>query len=79
MITKFITFWALDEGIWECERTLYSPSDDPTQWYIYDGCYVNDCHVHDTLEEAKIKAEEMRLAKIERVKVNLTNLENLRF
>ena len=78
METKFITKWALTDGIIESD----------VQHKTYEGyrCktpsgikVVGIKHIHTTLEQAKIKAEEMRLAEIEKLQSKLTKLQELRF
>jgi hypothetical protein len=78
METKFITKWALTDGIIESD----------VQHKTYEGyrCktpsgikVVGISHIHTTLEQAKIKAEKMRLAEIEKLKAKIVTLQFLRF
>lgn len=83
METKFITKWALTDGI--VERWVNKiHADNP-----YYGCkrYEDDRwevempkkHIHDTPEQAKAHAEQMRLAEIEKLQSKLTKLQELKF
>ena len=78
METKFITKWCLTDGIIESEvqyRKYYGlRCKTPSGIKI-----VGTNHIHDTLEEAKIKAEKMRLAEIEKLQSKIVKLQNLRF
>ena len=40
---------------------------------------ISKNYIHDTLEDAKIKAEEMRLAEIEKLQSKITKLQELKF
>jgi hypothetical protein len=69
METKFISKFCLFDGI--LVKRGNSWSSHPLM--------IEDCYIHDTLEEAKIKAEQMRLAEIEKLQSKLTKLQELRF
>lgn len=82
METKFISKWCLNEGI---RNYRISKSANGGGYYtILDaghrkGLQISKKYIHDTLEEAKAKAEEMRLSKIQELKSEINKLENVRF
>ena len=77
METKFITEWALSHGILE----LPVRKDGLCSFVEIEKheTYVHNNDIHDTLEQAKIKAEKMRLAEIEKLQSQITKLQELRF
>jgi hypothetical protein len=76
--TKFITKWALTHGIVKSDAQL--KESDGWHCRVPSGYkIVGINHIHDTLEQAQVKAEEMRLAEIERLKAKIVTLQKLRF
>jgi hypothetical protein len=80
--TKFITYWALSDGILQLPtspKAKYGNHHRVQKPNISWEIDVVTEHVHDTLEQAQVKAEEMRSTEIEKLQSKITKLQELKF
>jgi hypothetical protein len=82
METKFVTYWALSNGILQLPtspKAKYSNCHCVQKPNISWEIDVVTEFIHDTLEQAQAHAEQMRLAEIEKLQSKITKLQELRF
>jgi hypothetical protein len=77
-ITAYVTKYALTKGIYKKKgEVTHGISSSMFCYDNYSAVRSNDWH--RTLDEAKARAEEMRVAKIATLKKAIARLEKLRF
>jgi hypothetical protein len=73
----YVTKYALSKGILEIDGEVFADGKGMKWGSYFNSAYGNDWH--KTLVEAKQRANEMRLAKIESLKKQIVKLEKMTF